>query len=336
MATAGKRDWTEWVQEYIDGCDNPDFRAYAHGKSATEERYVWMIGHLIELGRMQNGRVLDIGCGFGWDAVAISSRANATVVANDIRPEMTSVVEKRVEEINKLGAGVKIEMLTGDICSVALPANSFDAIICQQTIEHVRDLDAMFSVCFRLLRPGGRAIFTNDNNVFNRASFLKEEEMWKRRDNDWEFIEELKRQRPIENRDIQPYAVMRKDIVLRANPSLKEPEVEMIVQATAGLTEKEIVPIAKSYMPGQKLPTPPYSSWCRNPITGEYCERQLNPFELADDLAAQGFVTWIRHGFRRWPLCWLNEVPLRWLNKVLFNYRPYFMVVGMKPPHATG
>src|ERR1019366_7652245 len=95
--------------------------------------------HIVELGRMENGRILDIGCGFGWDAVAISLLAKATVVANDIRPEMTS--------------GVNVETLTGDICNIDLPDNSFDAIICQQTIEHVHDLEALFKVCFRLLKP---------------------------------------------------------------------------------------------------------------------------------------------------------------------------------------
>lgn len=81
---------------------------------------------------MDRARVLDIGCGFDWEAVAISLAANATVVANDIRTEMTSVVKDGVEEIKKEGAPVKIETLTGDICAIDLPSNSFDAVICQQ------------------------------------------------------------------------------------------------------------------------------------------------------------------------------------------------------------
>lgn len=331
MVTAEPKDRTSWVQEYIDGCNNPDFKAYAAKISATDERYVWITRHLVELGRMQNGRVLDIGCGFGWDAVAISLEANATVVANDVRPEMTSVVKKRVEEINKRGAGVKVEILTGDICNIGLSDSSFDAIVCQETIEHVHDLDALFEVCFRVLKPAGRAIFTNDNNALNRAEFLKEQRMWKRRDADWEFIEELKKERPIENRDIQPYSVMRRDIVLGANPSLSESDVKKIVEATAGLTAKEIAPLALSYTQGLELPTPPYSSWCRNPVTGEYCERQLNPFELAESLAAHGFIAEVRHGFRRWPLSWLNSIHIRWLNTMLFNYRSYFIIVAVKP-----
>jgi SAM-dependent methyltransferase len=331
MAIAEQRNWTSWVQDYIDGCDNPDFKAYVGDKWTIDERYTWMMRHLVEVGRMHNGRVLDIGCGFGWDAVAISLLANATVVANDVRPEMTSVVESGVKELKKRGAAVNVETLTGDICSIDLSENSFNAIICQQAIEHIHDLEALFEVSFRLLRRGGRAIYTNDNNILNRAKFLEVQKMWKQRDTDWEFIEELKKERPIENRDIKPYSVMRRDIVIQANPRLTEADVNNIVDATAGSTEAEIVPFARSYMPGQKLPTPPYSSWCRNPVTGEYCERHLNPFELAERLAAHGFMAEVRHGFRKWPLSWLNGTHIRWLNTMLFNYRPYFMIVGVKP-----
>jgi SAM-dependent methyltransferase len=336
MAIAEPLDWTGWVQYYVDGCDNPDFRAYMGDHWVIDDRYMWLIQHLVEIGHMKNACVLDIGCGFGLDALAISLQANATVVANDIRPEMTSVVTSRVSELRARGARVKVETLTGDICGVDLPDNSFDAIICRQAIEHIHDLEALFKVCFRLLKRGGRAIFTNDNNILSRAKFLEVHKMWRRRDTDWQFIEEIKKKRPIENRDIKPYAVMRREIVIQANPRLNEADIGRIVEATAGLTANQIVPLARSYTPGQKLPSPPHSSWCRNPITGEYCERHLNPFEVAECLAANGFVAEVRHGFRKFLLNFLNGIQIRWVNTLLFNYRPYFIIVGVKPSDSGG
>lgn len=331
MPVSNRPAWTKWIQAYIDVCDNPDFNDYVGPKSAPDERYIWLVRHLCKIRRMQHARVLDVGCGFGWDAVAIALEADATVVANDIRPEMTSVVEDRVKRIRRLGAPVKVETLTGDTCTIALPDNSFDAIVCQQAIEHIHDLDAFFRNCFRWLKPGGRAIFTNDNNVFNTSAFQWAEKMWQKRDADWAYIEELKRQRPIENRDIKPYAAMRREIVLGANSSLGEEEVSRIVDATAGLTAREIIPLAASYVRGRSLPKPPYASRCRNPITGEYCERQLNPFELSETLAAHGLVTQVRHGFRKWPLRWLNAIQLRWMNILLFNLKAYFIILAVKP-----
>jgi SAM-dependent methyltransferase len=335
MVIAQAKGWTDWLQEYVDGCDNPDFRAYLGENWTISDRYLWNIKHLVDLGRMQNGRVLDIGCGFGWDALAIALQANATVVANDIRPEMTRVVDARISALKKRGARVNLETVTGDICNTTLPESSFDAIVCQQAIEHIHDLDGLFATSFRLLKPGGRALFTNDDNVFNRAKFREVQKMWQRRDGDWSFINQLKNERPIENRDIEPYAVMRQKIVVQANPGLSNSDVDKIVKSTAGLTASEIAPLARSYRSGQKLPTPPASSWCRNPITGEYCERHLNPFELAEGLAVQGFKAEVRHGFRKWPLSWLNGVHLRWLNAILFNYRAYFIILGVKPGRAV-
>ena len=302
---------------------------------ASNERFVWVTEHMVKLGRMENAKVLDIGCGFGWNALAVSLLANADVVANDIRPEMTSVVEAQIAQIRKLGAPASVSTLTGDICSIKLPSNCFDAIMCQQTLEHVHDLEALFEMCFRVLRPGGKAVFTNDNNILNRKSFDEIQKMWWQRDTDPDFIEQLKRERPIENRDIQPYAAMRREIILRANPRLTEPDVSEIVAATAGKTDMEIIRLATYYTPGQSLPTRPRSSWCRNPVTGEYCERQLDPYEIADQLSAAGFTAKVRHGFRkRRPLRWLNAIQWRPLNTLLFQKRPFFVVVATKEATA--
>jgi ubiquinone/menaquinone biosynthesis C-methylase UbiE len=326
---------SHWVREYIAGCDHPDFQAYAAGRAASaDERSEWLLQHLVRLGRMNGGRILDIGSGFGWDAVALSILTGGTVVANDIRPLMTSLTAQRVAAIRQQGAPVSVEVLTGDICTLDLADASFDAIVCNQTIEHVHDLEAMLRVSYRVLKPGGRMVITNDNNVRNRKQFAEIQELWKKRDSDWGFIEQLKRQRPEENRDIQPYAVMREAIVRKANPGLPDANARVLVGATAGLTGTEIERIAREFTPASVLPTPPALSWCRNPITGEYCERQLDPTDVVQALRACGFRAHFRHGFRRWPLSALNGVRFPPLNAWLFQLRPFFIVVGLRPAGA--
>jgi ubiquinone/menaquinone biosynthesis C-methylase UbiE len=325
-------EMTKWVREYIAGCEHPDFRAYAAGRAeATDGRFEWLMTHLVRLGRMNRGRILDIGSGFGWDAVAIALLTQGTVVANDIRPLMTSLIAQRVAAIRGEGAPVSVEVLTGDICSLDLPAASFDAIICNQTIEHVHDLESMFRTSYRVLKPGGRMVITNDNNVRNRKQFAEIQELWRRRDCDWSFIEQLKRDRPEENRDIKPYAVMREEIVRAVNAGLADDGVQAIVRATAGLVETQIKGIAADYTPARALPSPPPLSWCRNPVTGEYCERQLDPAAVVDLMRSCGFRAHFRHGFRRWPLAALNGVQLAPLNSFLFQLRPFFIVVGSRP-----
>jgi hypothetical protein len=77
MSTHGGLHWTNWVQDYMDGCDNPDFNNYRGDFNATHECFQWMVYHLAELGQFHNGRILDIG-----EAAALSLAANATAAPN--------------------------------------------------------------------------------------------------------------------------------------------------------------------------------------------------------------------------------------------------------------
>ncbi len=329
-------DVKRWIAEYIRGSDNPDFRTYGDSilravETDDADRFMWSITHLMKLGRIYDARVLDVGCGFGWHDLAISLLGHNHVVANDIRESMTVQLAERIAAVKAKGAPVSVEALTGDICSIDIAPQSFDAIISNEAIEHVHDLDAMFDVCFRVLRPGGRCVITNDNNALNKKKLAEIEAMWQQRDRSWDVIEQLKRERPIENYDIEPYAVSRERIVRLSNPKLTDEDVERIVTVTAGMIEVDIANLARSYTHDTELPTPPAFSWCRNPFTGEYCERQLDPYAVTKKLASHGFKTAVRHMFRKFPLCLLNGVRLKPLNMKLFGLRPAFVIVGRKP-----
>jgi hypothetical protein len=154
--------------------------------------------------------------------------------------------------------------------------------------------------------------------------------MWRLRDSDWNYVNQLKAERPEENRDIEPYAVMRERIICTANNRLDKPHLNALVEATAGMMAPEIAAVAAGYSPSDKLPRRPQFSWCRNPVTGEYCERQLDPVELAGLLRRCGFRAEYRHGFRRFPLSALNGVKFAPLNNFLFKTRPFFMLVAKR------
>src|SRR5271166_5351587 len=94
------------------------------------------------------------------------------------------------------------------------------------------------------------------------------------------------------------------------------------------MLKAEIEKIAVSFNKGTPLPIRPELDWCRNPITGEYAERLLNLFEMADMLRKRGFFVEVRHGFRRKPLHFLNGIQFKPLNILLFNVRPVFILVA--------
>jgi hypothetical protein len=129
---------------------------------------------------------------------------------------------------------------------------------------------------------------------------------------------------------MKPFAIMRGDIVREANPKLDDEALGIIVGHTAGLLKSEIAQLAGEYRPGMKFPDIGQYDRCRNPETGEYAERLLDPYGLAKWLQECGFKTKIRHCFRRFPLNYMNGVVFRPLNKFLFNLRGAFMIVGEK------
>jgi hypothetical protein len=154
--------------------------------------------------------------------------------------------------------------------------------------------------------------------------------MWHKRDRSQDFVDQCKKDRPIENADIEPYALTREHIVRRANPTLNPEAVAAIVDATAGMVEAQIEEVARRYAPDNPLPRRPPFSWCRNPVTGEYCERLLNPFEICGLMSRHGFRASVSHVFRRPPLRWINRTRVRTLNRLLFCREPRFIVVGRK------
>jgi SAM-dependent methyltransferase len=313
------------VREYIEGSDNPDLLAYGANFLRHYARGRWMIEYMMRLGQMQHARVLDVGCGFGWQATLIALLGGNDVVANDIRESMTAVVRERTRALGETldAAGGAVTPLLGDICTLDVEPESFDAIFCNQTVEHIHDLPRFFAAAHRALRPGGRMVVANDNNALNPQQFEEVSKMWAQRDRSEAYIDRLKRERPIENAGIEPYAVMR-----QANPGLPEPEVHKLADATAGMIEPQIASFASKHVPGGKFPARPKYSWSRNPVTGEYCERQLNPYELSAEIDAAGFRSTVRHAFRQFPMRPLNGVQLRPLNVRLFAKRSVFVIVA--------
>jgi 2-polyprenyl-3-methyl-5-hydroxy-6-metoxy-1,4-benzoquinol methylase len=99
------------------------------------------------------GRVLDVGCSTGYLAERLQQHG-ATVVGLD--------VDERSAE---LARGHCVEVHVGDVETMELPfePGSFDAVVCGDLIEHLRDPQAMLVRLRPLLRPGGRLVLSTPN-----------------------------------------------------------------------------------------------------------------------------------------------------------------------------
>jgi SAM-dependent methyltransferase len=103
-------------------------------------------------------RILDVGCATGYLAAQLTARGSAVVgVEADPAAAATAVA-----------AGACARVVTGDVetaeCRAALDALApFDAIVCGDVLEHLRDPWAALRFLGTLLAPGGRAVVSVPN-----------------------------------------------------------------------------------------------------------------------------------------------------------------------------
>jgi SAM-dependent methyltransferase len=96
-------------------------------------------------------RILDAGCGTGRNLARLdASRARAVGV--DLSTGMLRVARRAVPGAPALCADIQRALPFAD--------ESFDAVLCALIGEHLADLDGTFREARRVLRPGGRYLFT--------------------------------------------------------------------------------------------------------------------------------------------------------------------------------
>ena len=99
-------------------------------------------------------RVLDVGCGPGFlcESIAAVVGRDGAVVGIDISSDLITLCKRR-------NPPTWLSYIVGDATSVDEPDASFDVVACTQVAEYVPDVNRVVSEAFRVLRPGGRAVF---------------------------------------------------------------------------------------------------------------------------------------------------------------------------------
>lgn len=96
-------------------------------------------------------RLLDLACGTGIVA-RMAAGTGVSVIGADLNPGMLEVAVDRAE-----GTGIVFQQ--ADAQDLPFHDSSFDVIICQQGLQFFPDKARALAECFRVLRPGGRAVF---------------------------------------------------------------------------------------------------------------------------------------------------------------------------------
>ena len=110
-------------------------------------------------------RVLDVACGNGLYARRLAA-VGVEVVAFDFAPDMVARAAARTTE-HAARIAYHVIDATDEEALLALGEGSFDAAMCNMALFDMAEIDPLMRALARLLRPGGRFVFSVMHPCFN-------------------------------------------------------------------------------------------------------------------------------------------------------------------------
>jgi methionine biosynthesis protein MetW len=118
-----------------------------------------IVGNLQALPRMSAGVLLDVGC---WDGVATLRYARALGGARMLGVEVFEQQARAAEQ-----RGIEVARIDLERGTLPWPDTSVDVVVCNQVLEHLKNIWQPLSEIHRVLKPAGFAVVS----VPNLASF---------------------------------------------------------------------------------------------------------------------------------------------------------------------
>jgi 2-polyprenyl-3-methyl-5-hydroxy-6-metoxy-1,4-benzoquinol methylase len=256
------------------------YRGFFSGERSFE-RYVDYFYDVFKVTKAEQARVLDIGCGFGLMSIILGGCGAEKVFGVDVDAVKIAGFKSLLKYVDIEDDSIRAEM--GDALISGYPDESFDVIIANDVLSHVRDLELFFEEVTRLLRPTGRLYIYDDNNNLFLPNLFRYRKFWRTCEIG-----------PIENITLRgtdeqlSFADMRSKIILESEPNLTPSQLKYIVKKTAGMYGKEIESAVNEYKEAGKIRSRKGFKY-RNPRTGVFPERPLNPFRISKILRDKGF-----------------------------------------------
>lgn len=123
------------------------------------------LNYIDSIAKLNGKRVVDVGCGGGILSESMAQRG-AEVTGIDLGEKAL-----KVAQLHKLESGAEVDyrLVSVEALAAELP-ESFDVVTCMEMLEHVPDPEAIVTACARLVKPGGRVLFSTLNR--NLKSYL--------------------------------------------------------------------------------------------------------------------------------------------------------------------
>jgi sarcosine/dimethylglycine N-methyltransferase len=103
-------------------------------------------------------RVVDFCAGLGGPARYFAHRYGADVTGIELTPARVKGAE---ELTRRVGLKDTVRVIEGNVMQVPLPESSVDVVISQEALLHVPDKERALAEAYRILKRGGRIVFTD-------------------------------------------------------------------------------------------------------------------------------------------------------------------------------
>ncbi|HEX7078764.1 MAG TPA: class I SAM-dependent methyltransferase [Candidatus Eisenbacteria bacterium] len=258
------------------------------------------IEHLFQKGRemfeyleARDRDVLDLGAGFGLEALLVAIYGARSVLATEIDRDMVAVGAYLAKKIDP--PLERFESRYGDGIAMELPSASFDGVMANCVISHVRDLEGFLTEAHRLLRPGGIFFLSDENN----ARFLPARA---RRRKGW---------RDMEREPDGPYFAARRAMIGEHFPNLAANQLLEAVRRTRGLYGDDVLEGVREFLAAGRVAKTPEFRY-RDPRDGQYPERELDPFWMMEQFRAarldpELLPAFFSRGIEKHPRQWIKD-----------------------------
>lgn len=115
---------------------------------------------------LEDKRVVDLGCGFGWASRWMREHGAASVLGLDLSQNM--IARARADT-----ADPAIEYRIADLETLELPEAAFDLVYSVLTFHYVEDFPRLVGMIHEALVSGGDLVFTIEHPIFMAAAHPK-------------------------------------------------------------------------------------------------------------------------------------------------------------------
>ncbi len=138
--------------EHAEGLDFPEEFGHISFTTLPELRRI-----VAELRLSPGDTLVDLGCGMAGPALWVTRETGSSLIGVDLSRVATEQASARAAE---LGLAEQARFIVGSFADTGLETNSADGAMSEDALQYAPDKQAAMAEAARILRPGGRLVFT--------------------------------------------------------------------------------------------------------------------------------------------------------------------------------